>query len=124
MAKILVVEDTESLCRLYQSVLGRSGHQVILAQTGDAAVAAASQDRPDLVILDLLLPQESGVEVARALEVAGTFPAVPLIVTTALHESQAWTTAGSLGAVAVLVKPFDIQRLLTLVRETLSASGL
>ena len=124
MAKILVVEDTESLCRLYQSVLGRSGHEVILAQTGDAAVTAAVQDRPDLVILDLLLPEESGAEVAQALEAAGTFPAVPLIVTTALHDSQAWAIAGSLGAAAVLVKPFDIQRLLTLVRDTLSASRL
>ena len=124
MAKILVVEDTESLCRLYQSVLGRSGHKVILGQTGDAAVAAAAQDRPDLVILDLVLPEKSGAEVARELEAAGTFPAVPLIVTTALPDSQAWTIAGSMGATAVLFKPFDIERLLTLVRDTLSDSGL
>ena len=95
-----------------------------MAQTGDADVAAATQDRPDLVILDLMLPEKSGAEVARALEAAGTFPAVPLIVTTALRDSQAWTIAGPMGAAAVLVKPFDIQRLLTLVRDTLSASGL
>ena len=60
MAKILVIEDHCPLGRLYQTVLGRGGHEVILAKTGEAGVAAAALEPPDLVIMDLVLPGMSG----------------------------------------------------------------
>ena len=120
MANILVIEDNNSLCRPYQSILGRLGHEVTLAQTGEAGVAAAAQQRPDLVIMDLILPEMSGAEVALKLQ-GGAIPAAPLIITTALGSSQARALTASLGAAGLLVKPFDINTLLTLVNDTLSA---
>lgn len=123
MANILIIEDNESLCRLYNSILGRLGHEVTLAQTGEAGIAAAALVRPDLVIMDLLLPEMSGAEVAQKLQEAGTFPVTPLIITTALSNSHAHAVTASLGAAALLVKPFEINKLLTLVHDTLSASG-
>ena len=89
MANILIVEDNESLCRLYQSILSRLGHEVILTHTGEAGVTAAAEKRPDLVIMDLVLPEMSGAEAAQKLQEAGIFPATPLIITTALGDSHA-----------------------------------
>ena len=121
MANILVIEDNNSLCRLYQSVLGRLGHDVTLAQTGEAGVAAAARHPPDLIIMDLVLPEMSGAEVAEMLQTTGTTPAAPLIITTALGNSQARALTASLGAAGLLIKPFDINTLLTLVNDTLSS---
>ena len=123
MANILIIEDNESLCRLYHSILSRLGHEVTLAQTGEAGVTAAVQNRPDLVIMDLILPEMSGAEVAQKLQEAGTFPATPLIITTALGDSHARAVTASLSASALLVKPFEIDTLVTMVHDTLSASG-
>ena len=65
MAKILVIEDLAPLRALYQIVLSRLNHEVTLAPTGEEGVEAASRLRPDLVILDLVLPGISGTETAR-----------------------------------------------------------
>ena len=105
--------------RLYQTVLGRGGHEVILAQSGEAGVAAAALERPDLVIMDLVLPGISGQQAASILLKTGTFPGTPLIITTALSDSHARTVAASLGAASVLVKPFDIYEMLTSVQKAL-----
>ena len=75
--------------RLYQTVLGRGGHEMILAQSGETGVAAAALEQPDLVIMDLALPGMSGQQAASKLLETGTFPSTPLIITTALSDSHA-----------------------------------
>ena len=77
------------------------------------------QERPDLVIMDLILPGMSGQQAARKLLETGTFPNTPLIITTALNEADARTIADSLGAASVLMKPFDIYQMLAEVEEAL-----
>ncbi len=123
MARILVIEDRLPLLRLFQTVLRRLNHDVVVAPTGEAGVEAASRVRPDLVIMDLLLPGISGVEVAQELREAGILSAAPLIITTALGDSRARAMAASLGASSLLVKPFDMNTMLASVHEALSASG-
>ena len=120
MAKILVIEDYSPLGRLYQTVLGRSGHEVILAQSGEAGVAAVALERPDLVIMDLVLPGMSGLLAARKLQEAGIFPGTALIITSAMSDAHAKAVPASLGAASVLVKPFDIEEMTTLVRKALA----
>ena len=107
---------------LYQIVFARLKHEVALAPTGEAGVEAALRLQPGLVILDLLLPGISGAEAARQLRDAGILPAVPLIITTAMNYDEAQAVAASLGACAVLAKPFDMDDLLATVEEALSAS--
>ena len=119
MAKILVIEDQDSLGLLFKRVLGSLGHDVTVAQTGCAGVAAAENDKPDLVFLDLMLPGMQGTEVARQLTKVGTLPDSPLVITTALEDSIAKALAESLGAAAVLIKPFDIRTVLDLVESLL-----
>ena len=123
MAKILIIEDHASLGQLYQTVLHQLDHEVTVALTGEAGVEAASRVRPDLVIVDLLLPGISGVQAVEKLKLAGILPATPLVVTTAMHQADAEATGASLGAAAVLVKPFDINAMLASVQQALSVPG-
>ena len=122
MANILIIEDSQSLCRLYQSILGRLGHDVTLARTGEAGIAEAARIPPDLVILDLLLPEMSGAEVAQELRRAGKSSSVPMIITTAMGDRYARAVTASVGPATLLLKPFEINALLTLVNDIWSAS--
>ena len=119
MAKILIIEDQPVLCRLYKSVLERHGHDVTLAESGEAGIEAARRTAPDLVILDLILPVMPGAQVARQLRDEGILDKAPLIVTTGMGEDDMRTIAESLGASGVLSKPFDIGSMLDVVRRTL-----
>jgi len=123
MANLLIIEDHAPLCQLYQSVFGRLGHEVTIANTGETAVVAAERVRPDLIILDLMLPGMSGAVVAEKLAKSGAIGDVPLIVTTGLPEADARAVAESVGAAAVLAKPFDIKTILDLVHSLLLADN-
>ena len=122
MANLLIIEDYAPLCRLYQSIFGRLGHEVTIANTGEAAVVVAERVRPDLIILDLMLPGMRGVVVAEKLAQSGAIGDVPLIVTTGLPEADARAVAESVGAAAVLAKPFDIKTIIDLVHSLLPVS--
>ena len=123
MAKILIIEDQEPLCNLYRTVLRTFNHDIEFATTGAAGVEAAQADRPDLIVLDLLLPEMPGTEVAEKLQELGILPDVPLIVTTALDEMEAQVIAESLGAAAVLNKPFSVTSIIELFNGILDSSG-
>ena len=120
MAHILIIEDQEPLRVLYQSVLRKYNHETTFTTTGEAGIEAALRDKPDLVILDLLLPGIPGIEVARRLQESGILPDVPLIITTAL---DAQSIADSLNATAVLSKPFNIESILSTVNGALATAN-
>ena len=122
MGNILIVEDQEALGVLYKSVLRQFNHNVVVAADGQAGVDAARKNSPDLVILDLMLPGMPGVEVAMKLKQMGILPGVPLIITTAVTDGDAGAIARSLGATAILGKPFDISSLIATVRTAMSSS--
>ena len=121
MAKILIIEDQVPLCNLYKTVLRQFNHEAVFATTGEAGVEAALQDRPDLIILDLLLPNMPGTEVAQILRESGILPDVPLIITTALDELEAQAIAESLNAAAVLNKPFSVNSIIESLSDVLNA---
>ena len=83
---------------------------------------AAERVQPDLVILDLMLPGMGGAVVAKKLAQSGAIRDVPLIVITGLPEADARAVAESVGAAAVLAKPFPIKIILDLVKSLLPAS--
>ncbi len=123
MAHILIIEDQEPLGVLYKSVLRKYNHETTLTTTGEAGIEAALRDKPDLVILDLLLPGIPGIEVARRLQESGILPGVPLIITTALDQLDAQAIADSLNATAVLSKPFNIDSILSTVNGALATAN-
>jgi CheY-like chemotaxis protein len=122
MTKILIIEDQEPLCSLYKTVLSKFDYQIVFATTGEAGLQAAADDRPDLILLDLILPEMSGSEVAQKLRDQGILPEVPLIITTALDEANTQHIAESLGAAAILNKPFSVAEIVESLTRVLNAS--
>jgi two-component system KDP operon response regulator KdpE len=119
-ARILVVDDEPALRRTLQANLGARGYDVTAVETGEAALQQAGVQMPDLVILDLLLPGLSGLDVCRALRATSE---VPILVLSARGEEQTKVQALDLGADDYLTKPFGMDELLARVRALLRRLG-
>src|SRR4030042_1131443 len=84
--KILVVDDEEDILELVRHNLAREGYQVVCAATGEKAVDKAQKEKPDLIVLDLMLPGIDGLQVARSLKDDARTRHVPIIMLTAKGE--------------------------------------
>lgn len=114
--KILIVDDEVAIRTLLKSMLARGGYQAIEAGSAKEALASASIDRPDLILLDLGLPDRDGLELVGPLRgEAG----VPLIVISARENSEQKVAALDLGADDYVTKPFDTDELMARVRASL-----
>jgi two-component system KDP operon response regulator KdpE len=117
---VLVVDDDPRLQRTLAIALRAHGHEVVTAGDGRTAVESVLEDAPDVVILDLGLPDLDGTEVLRRLR---TGSAVPVIVLSARHESDDKIEALDLGADDYVTKPFGVEELLARVRAALRRGG-
>ncbi len=116
MAKVLVVEDEPDLARLLESQLRREGYAVAAAGTGPGALEAFARDRPDLVLLDLMLPGMDGFEVLKRLRLESR---VPVIILTARGGEVDRVLGLELGADDYVTKPFSVREVLARVRVRL-----
>jgi two-component system response regulator RegX3 len=114
--RILIVEDEDSLAESIRYNLEREGFTVRVADDGAAALEAFRADPPELVILDLMLPQMSGLDVCRAIRSEST---VPMIVVTAKDSEADKVTGLELGADDYVTKPFSMRELVSRVRANL-----
>ncbi|MGH2677119.1 MAG: response regulator [Actinomycetota bacterium] len=114
--RILIVEDEDSLAESIRYNLEREGFTVRVADDGAAALEAFRADPPELVILDLMLPQVSGLDVCRAIRSEST---VPMIVVTAKDSEADKVTGLELGADDYVTKPFSMRELVSRVRANL-----
>lgn len=115
-AKILVVDDDPAIRRLLARTLDRAGYTVVEAGDGRAALASLGIDKPDLVLLDLGLPDRDGLEL---LPLLVRTPGPAVIVLTAREATDEKVTALDLGADDYITKPFDTEELLARVRSGL-----
>jgi two-component system, OmpR family, KDP operon response regulator KdpE len=113
MTSILLVDDEVALLKTLSLNLKARGYDVLTAETGEDALQAVRRDSPDVVILDLGLPDLSGVEVLRELR---GWSAVPVIVLSARHGSDDKVQALDVGADDYVTKPFGIEELLARLR--------
>jgi two-component system KDP operon response regulator KdpE len=120
MARILVVDDDKQLLRAMRINLTARGYEVVLAPDGASALAAATKQPPDLVILDLGLPDMDGVEVIEGIR---GWLNVGVIVLSARHLEQAKVRALDAGADDYVTKPFGMDELLARVRAALRRSA-
>jgi two-component system KDP operon response regulator KdpE len=114
--KILVIDDEPQIRTLLRNTLGRAGYAVVEAASGKEALNARNIDHPDLILLDLGLPDRDGLELVAALR--GEL-ALPVIVVSAREESEQKVAALDLGACDYVTKPFDTDELLARVRAAL-----
>jgi len=114
---VLVVEDDQDIARLVSLHLGDAGFEVRLAGDGTTGLAEARTFRPDLVVLDLMLPGTSGLDVCRALRARP--PHVPILMLTARSAEMDRVVGLELGADDYLTKPFSLRELVARVRALL-----
>jgi two-component system phosphate regulon response regulator PhoB len=124
MARILVVEDEPDLRQVLAYNLRDAGHDVTMASEGRKGLAMALENPPDLVLLDLMLPDISGLEVCRALKGTEKTREVPVVMVTARGEEIDRVVGFELGADDYVVKPFSIRELLLRLRAVLRRGAL
>ena len=115
-ATVLVVDDEPPIRRLLRTSLGAQGYNVIEAGSGRDALALVDHDKPDLVILDLGLPDLNGIEVIRAVRAHST---VPIIVLSVREDERGKVEALDLGADDYVTKPFGVEELVARIRTAL-----
>jgi two-component system KDP operon response regulator KdpE len=115
-SKILVVDDEPQIRTLLKATLARAGYAVVEAATGREALSAKAIDKPDLILLDLGLPDRDGLELVEALRAE---PRSALIVVSARDQTEQKVAALDLGADDYITKPFDTEELLARVRASL-----
>ena len=115
--RVLVVDDEPAIRRFLRTSLRAEGHDIVEAETGEAALAEIRRRAPDLVVLDLGLPGVDGLEVIRRLREAGS--AVPIIVLTSRTDERGKVEALDLGADDYVTKPFGIDELAARIRAAL-----
>jgi two-component system, OmpR family, alkaline phosphatase synthesis response regulator PhoP len=121
MTNVLVVEDEPKIAQLARDYLEHAGFHVVTVGDGRSALKAAARDRPDLIVLDLRLPDIDGLDVTRALRKQSS---VPIIMLTARVEESDKLIGLELGADDYMTKPFSPKELVARVRAVLRRSAL
>lgn len=119
---VLVVEDDADIRDVIQYNLERDGYEVLACEDGETALRTVREDRPDLVLLDLMLPGMDGVEICREMRADEATEAIPVIMVTARDTESDVVLGLGVGADDYLTKPFSPRELLARVRAVLRRS--
>ena len=114
---ILYIEDDEMNRKIVRQLLKPTAYRLIEAHDGEAGVAAALAERPDLILMDIQLPKISGIEATRQLRAQPATAATPVIAITSFALSGDDQKAKDAGATAYLAKPYSPRDLLSLIRK-------
>jgi CheY-like chemotaxis protein len=118
--KILVVDDYAQNVELLQELLDTSGYQVSTAYDGEEALKKARTEKPDLILLDIMMPKMDGYHVCEALRGADETKDIPIIFVTAKTEVKDWTHAiFNMGANSYITKPINAKKLIEKVTSVL-----
>jgi two-component system OmpR family response regulator len=120
-ARLLVVEDEQTILELLSGSLRFAGFDVVTAASGAEALHAVAASRPDLVLLDVMMPDGDGFEVVRRLRLSG--PPVPVIFLTARDGVRERVAGLALGADDYVTKPFSLDEVVERIRAVLRRAG-
>ncbi len=119
MATILVIEDIEANFKLVNRVLVSRQYDVLWAENGETGLEMVNEHRPDLILLDLGLPDIDGQTLVRYIRREPELKSIPIIVVTAWPEETAKMMVEAYGCDGYVGKPIDIHRLLAIVKDNL-----
>jgi len=124
MKTILIVDDEADIRDILRIRLANHpGFRILEAANGSDALELTRQQRPDLIILDWLMPGFNGMEVLKALRESPELTIIPVIMMTVKSELSAQAQGQGMGVVAYLIKPFDAARLMETVQKVLKETG-
>ena len=116
--KILIIEDDKYLIKLYSDKLTREGFEVSMAISGEEGLGKAKAEQPDLILLDVILPQKNGFDILSELKLDTATKSIPVVMLTNLGQDSDIKTGMELGAADYLVKTdFSIVKLAEVVRK-------
>jgi len=117
--RILIADDEPNIVVSLEYLMKREGHAVSVARDGREALAAIRRERPDLVLLDVMMPAMSGFDVCQAVRADPALAGVRILMLTAKGRDTDLAKGTALGADAYMTKPFSTQELAARVRELL-----
>jgi two-component system, cell cycle response regulator DivK len=120
--RILVIEDQEDNRRILRDLLTTVGYELIEAVTGEEGVSMAEEHRPDLILMDILLPGINGYDATRLIKAQPALRAIPIIAVTSYALSGDDAKALEAGCEAYVTKPYSPRQLLAKIREFLPDS--
>ena len=119
-ARILAVYDSPTILEMIKAILESGGYEVITASDGAEALKTARDEKPELILLDVMLPKLDGYRVCRLLKFDQNYKNIPIIMLTAKTEEQSMATGIRTGADQYLTKPVEPETLLAAVAEELA----
>ncbi len=120
MKRILVIDDDLNIQEMLEGVLSELGYQVDVAGDGNQAIKRVNQNKPDLIIMDVRLPDIDGVSLCREIHRLKETSEIPIFMLTALSDLATYHDAKLFGAVDYIVKPFDLDLLRGKIKKVLS----
>jgi adenylate cyclase len=123
-SRILIVDDNQTNVKMLQTRLVAEGYEVVTAADGEEGLAAAREQLPDLILLDVMMPKLDGLEVCRRLRADSEFPFIPIILVTAMADSKDVVAGLEAGGDEYLTKPIDHAALAARVRSMLRIKSL
>jgi len=123
-ARILVADDSVTIQKVVELTFSKEGFVLVQARSGEEAIRKAKEERPDLVLLDLVMPDKNGYEVCAALRAEPTLRAVPIILLAGTFEAPDKDKGIQVGANDFVTKPFESQVLISKVKQLLFAKTM
>jgi len=120
MSKILIIEDDYNIAKRSKEELAKAGYEVVVAYSAKEGMEKLKQEKPDCILLDLVLPDESGFKVAQDIKNLPEFIDTPIIAASLKHEEIDKHIAAKSGITVYIEKPIDYQRLLFHIQDILN----
>jgi len=116
IVKILLVDDSKTELHVLSELLGKNGYQVRTAENGEEAIKRLSEEKPDLILMDVVMPGQNGFQLTRAITRDPAFADVPVIMCTSKNQETDKVWGMRQGARDYVVKPVDPDELLRKIR--------
>jgi DNA-binding response OmpR family regulator len=117
--KILIADDDQDAVSFLTSILKANNYEVVVAFDGMQTIAAAHKEKPDLILLDIMMPVRSGIHIFENLKISSLTAITPVIFITGVINAEIREKALEMGATDYVVKPFETEYLLSKIRKAL-----